>query len=331
MMAFFLVISFSNFNYAQGNSPSELKEAFFRPIQIPYPKDNLYSKAKEDLGRMLFFDPRVSGSNVISCATCHNPSLSWGDSLAKGIGHGHLPLGRRSPTVLNLAWAERLFWDGRAASLEEQALGPIQSEAEMNMVIDNLPKKLLAIPGYPELFKKAFPGELVTNQLVAKAIATFERTLISEPSPFDRWISGDEKAISNAAKNGFAVFNGKAKCVTCHSGWSFTDGSFHDIGMSDGDLGRGKYLPKLMSMQHAFKTPTLRDVARRSPYMHDGSEKTLKEVIEFYNQGGKAAREGKSEDIHPLNLTAREKIELEDFLKSLTSDPKPVQVPILPN
>ncbi|MEO5971447.1 MAG: cytochrome c peroxidase [Bdellovibrionia bacterium] len=330
-MIFFLVTSFPNINHAQGNSTSELKKAFFRPLQIPYPKDNLYSKAKEDLGKLLFFDPRISGSNVTSCATCHNPSLSWGDSLAKGVGHGHLPLGRRSPTVLNLAWTERLFWDGRAASLEEQALGPIQSEAEMNMVIDNLPKKLLAITGYPELFKKAFPGELVTNQLVAKAIATFERTLISEPSPFDGWVSGNERAISNNAKKGFAIFNGKAKCVTCHSGWNFTDGSFHDIGMPDADLGRGKFLPKLISMQHAFKTPTLRDVARRSPYMHDGSERTLQDVIAFYDQGGKAAREGKSEDIHPLNLTSKEKTDLEEFLKSLTSDPKPFQVPILPN
>lgn len=269
---------------------------------------------------------------MISCASCHNPSFSWGDSLPKGVGHGHKQLGRRTPTILNTAWAPKLFWDGRAATLEEQALGPIQAEGEMNMPLagdEGLMKKLDAIPGYKPLFESAYPGEKVTSQTLAKAIATFERTVVSNDAPFDKFIKGNNKAISEQAKRGFLVFNNKAQCNQCHSGWNFTDGSFHDIGVPGEDMGRAKILP-LQSMQFAFKTPTLRNAAQRAPFMHDGSEKTLEEVVELYNQGGRVKRGSLSSLIKPLDLTATEKSDLVAFLHTLESVDKPTMFPILP-
>ncbi|OYZ22960.1 MAG: hypothetical protein B7Y39_06830 [Bdellovibrio sp. 28-41-41] len=311
---------------------SDLKAKYARPKSIPYLDDNKYTEEREILGKNLFFDPRLSGSNSISCSTCHNPSFAWGDGLAKGVGHGHKVLGRKSPTVLNLAWTEKLMWDGRFNWLEGQALGPIGSEAEMNMKMEGpggLVEKIKGIAGYRELFAKAYPGEELKLELIAKAIAVYERGIISGEAPFDRWINGDEKAISDIAKQGFQIFNGKANCVACHSGWSFTDGSFHDIGVKDNDIGRGKFL-KLKSQQHAFKTPGLRNITLRGPYMHGGNEKSLEDVVEFYNRGGNVKRESLSASIKPLNLSADEKKALVAFMSTLTSKDKPVDLPILP-
>jgi cytochrome c peroxidase len=186
---------------------------------VPYPEDNARSAARENLGRTLFFDPRLSGSGVISCGTCHNPGLSWSDGLDRGVGHGMKRLARRTPTILNVAWAEALFWDGRAASLEEQALGPISSPDEMNMPLEALIPKLQAVPGYAPLFEAAYPGEGISAQTVAKALASFQRTVVSARAPFDRWLAGEERAIPDSAKRGFALFDGKARCSNCHSGW----------------------------------------------------------------------------------------------------------------
>jgi cytochrome c peroxidase len=276
---------------------------------------------------MLFFDPRLSGANYISCASCHNPALSWGDGLPRGIGHGMTILGRRTPTVLNLAWADLLMWDGRKASLEEQALGPMSTPAEMNQELAKLPEKLTAIDGYRQRFAAVFPGEVITVANAAKAIATYERTIVSGTAPFDRWIGGDETAISDSAKRGFVVFNTKANCSACHSGWNFTDNSFRDIGLADADIGRGKILD-LPSMQHAFKTPTLRDVERRIPYMHDGSVPTLLAVVDQYDRGG-VQRPSLSEEVKPLHLTESEKTDLVNFMLTLTGENAPVHVPIL--
>lgn len=315
---------------ADSKTISQLKGLYLRPTKIPYPPENEYTKARETLGKALFFDPRLSGSNAISCATCHNPSFAWGDGLAKGVGHGHKALGRRSPTILNLAWSPLHFWDGRAESLEEQALGPIASEGEMNMKLDNLAEKIQNIEEYKPMFKEAYPGEAISNQTIAKAIATYERTVVSGKSRFDTWVSGNDKALTEMEQRGFKVFNTKGNCAACHSGWAFTDGSFHDIGVNDDDIGRGKFLPKITIMQHAFKTPTLRNVDRRAPYMHDGSEKTLEDVVEFYNLGGKAKRESLAFEIKPLNLSAGDKKDLIAFLKTLTSVDKAVELPMLP-
>lgn len=304
------------------------KKKYKRPAAIPFPADNPYSEAKAELGRLLFFDPRLSKSGWISCATCHNPALAWGDGLARGIGHGMKTLGRRTPTILNGAFQEVFFWDGRAASLEEQALGPIQAEGEMALDLKSMVARLEGTPGYQEMFQRVFAAK-PSPELVAKALATFERTIVSAEAPFDRWISGDEAAISEAAKRGFDVFNGKGNCATCHSGWNFTDDSFYDIGVLSKDRGRAVHLA-LPAMEHAFKTPTLRQVDRRGPYLHNGSEPTLAAVIEFYDKGGVARRPSLSREIRPLRLTAQEKQDLLAFLGTLTGPDPEMKIPHLP-
>lgn len=315
---------------AEPDSTREYLKKYNRPLSIPFPEDNRYSSERDLLGRTLFFDPRLSGSNWISCGTCHNPGLGWSDGLAKGIGHGMKELGRRTPTILNLAWSEAFFWDGRAETLEKQALGPITSPGEMNLPTNKLLDKLISIPEYKALFHKAYREEPINENLIAKAIATFERNVVSGKAPFDRWLDGDNAAVSAEAKRGFIIFNTKANCANCHGGWRFTDDSFHDIGIPGEDRGRGELLKEIPSAQFAFKTPTLRNIDRRAPYMHDGSETTLEAIIDFYNVGGKAKRPSLSAEIKPLNLTAAEKRELIAFLKTLTSTDKPVEIPVLP-
>lgn len=323
---------FAGVNTSDATEISALKASYKRPSKIAYADTNKYSKAREQLGKMLFFDPRLSSSNMISCATCHNPSFAWGDGLAKGVGHGHKQLDRKTPTILNLAWTEKLMWDGRFNFLEDQALGPISNEAEMNMKMDGpdgLVVKIESIKGYKELFAKAYPGEQITPEVIAKALAVYERGVISGKAPFDRWIDGDEKAISAEAKRGFEVYNGKGNCAACHSGWTFSDGSFQDIGIPDDDIGRGKYL-KMTSQQHAFKTPGLRNITMRAPYFHNGSASSLEAVIDFYNRGGDVKRDSLSSSIRPLHLTPEEKRALITFLTTLTSHDKAVDLPILP-
>lgn len=316
---------------AGGASVEALKKLYRRPDAVPQSKNNELTPEREILGRTLFFDPRLSGSNWISCASCHNPALAWGDGLPRAIGHGMKELGRRTPTVLNLAWAEALFWDGRAGSLEEQALGPIAAAGEMNLPLEDLEARLRSITGYRPLFEAAYPGEPVSKETVAKAIAAFERTVVSASAPFDRWVAGEEGALGEPARRGFALFNGKANCAKCHSGWRFTDDGFHDLGMEGSDRGRGKILEDIQASQFAFKTPTLRNVDRRAPYMHDGSLATLEAVVDYYDRGGTVKRPSLSREMHALNLTAEEKADLIAFLKALTSDDKPVVVPTLPH
>lgn len=314
---------------AEVRSREEWKKEYVRPADVPFPEENPYSATKSELGRKLFFDPRLSGSNYISCASCHNPAFAWGDGLPKGIGHAMTKLGRRTPTILNLAWGELLMWDGRFESLEEQALGPMSAPVEMNQNMEAIVTELQQIPEYKTLFNLSFPGEGITVANIAKAIATFERTVVSGIAPFDRWIAGDEEAISEQAKRGFDLFNGKANCVACHSGWNFTDDSFHDIGLPDEDIGRGKQLPTIKSMQHAFKVPTLRNAVERAPYMHDGSARNLFSVVAHYNDGF-VKRPSLSEEIYKLNLTMDEQTDIVAFLKTLSSDDGPVVLPRLP-
>jgi len=307
----------------------QMRAQYKRPATIPFPADNPYTVAKVALGKLLYFDNRLSGANVLSCASCHSPAYGWGDGLPKGVGHGMKTLGRRSPSIINAAFGPIFMWDGRAGSLEEQALGPIKADVEMNLPIDQLMERLKGIPGYAPLFEAAFPGDGIKPETVAKAIATYERTVVSARAPFDSWIGNNERAISEEAKRGFVLFNTKAGCAKCHSGWNFTDHSFHDIGLPDGDIGRGKFLPSIEKMQHAFKTPGLREIALRGPYMHDGSIPTLEAVVEHYNEGG-VDRPSRSELIGPLGLTAQEKKELVAFMQTLTSEHVPTTVPVLP-
>jgi cytochrome c peroxidase len=306
-----------------------MKAQYRRPVSIPFPKDDPYTPQKMALGKKLYFDTRISVTSAQSCASCHNPGFGWADGLAVGVGHGMAKLGRHSPTIINAAWGAVFMWDGRLADLEEQALGPIQSPGEMNMPIEQLMGRLASIGEYKPLFAGAFPGEDMSPKTLAKAIATYERTVVSERAPFDDWIDGNERAISEEAKRGFAVFNTKAQCSSCHEGWNFTNDGFQDIGLPSDDIGRGKFLPGVLKMQHAFKTPGLREIARRSPYMHDGSIATLEQVVEHYDQGG-VVRPSRSDLMKPLGLSAQDKSDLVAFLKTLTSNLDPTAVPVLP-
>ncbi len=210
------------------------------------------------------------------------------------------------------------------------ATGPITSPDIMNLPIDELIKRLSAIPGYARAFDAAFGKGDITMPKIELALATFERSIVSDDAPFDRWIRGDEAAIDAAAKRGFALFNGKANCAACHSGWAFTDASFHDIGVAkNDDIGRGRLFPTSVKLQYAFKTPTLRDVTRRGPYMHDGSLSTLGDVIDLYNRGG-IDRPSRDDEIHQLNLPQSEKADLIAFLQTLNGKAKPFTVPVLP-
>jgi cytochrome c peroxidase len=310
-------------------SIDQLRNDYRRPATIPFPSDNPYTIAKVALGKALYFDTRLSGAQAQSCASCHNPGYGWGDGQPKGVGAGMKTLGRRSPTIINAAFGPIFMWDGRAASLEEQALGPIKTDVEMNMPLDQLMERLNGIAGYRPMFEAAFPKEPIKPEHIAQAIATFERTVVSAQSPFDAWIDGNDKAISEDAKRGFALFNTKAACNRCHSGWNFTDGSFHDIGLASDDVGRGKFLPTIPKMQHAFKTPGLREITRRGPYMHDGSMATLEAVVDHYDKGG-IDRPSRSDLIKPLGLTSQEKKDLVAFMQTLTGDVDPMTIPVLP-
>jgi cytochrome c peroxidase len=318
---------------AAAGKDAAVKDPYLRPQSAPEPAANKSTPARMALGKALFFDPRLSSSNWISCATCHNPALGWSDGLPTGIGHGMNPLKRATPTILNSAFSKILMWDGRARDLEEQALGPVAAVVEMNQDIPGLVIKLSQINGYVELFDKAYPGEGVSGATIAKGIAAFERTVLSTESPFDRWRRGDPKAFSDSATRGFALFTGKADCVACHQGYNFSDDGFHNIGLkrlaAEDDLGRYEHR-KVNVSRGAFKTPTLRDVALSAPYMHNGIYRTLEAVVEHYDRGGDV-KEHLDPNMRPLGLTAREKADLVEFMKSLTGKPMQVTVPQLPN
>jgi len=316
-------------------SPSamaDLKELYRRPEAIPFPPENPYSEDKAKLGRMLFFDPILSGGRTISCSSCHNPSLSWADGVRLANASGRMQL--HSPTLIDVAWVPVLGWDGKFKSLEGVAFGPLLNPDNMNNTEAEIVARLTKIPGYVEAFSQAFPGvrpeDVVSRPRIEQALATFERTIVASKAPFDRWIDGDETAIEPSAKRGFVLFNGKAGCANCHEGPSFTDFSFHDIGIaSEGDIGRGRLFPTSVKLRHAFKVPTLRDAARRAPYMHDGSIATLEAVIDAYNTGG-IDRPSRSELIRPLSLSAIEKHDLITFLNTLTGEPTHFDVQTLP-
>ncbi|WP_132255783.1 tryptophan tryptophylquinone biosynthesis enzyme MauG [Methylobacterium segetis] len=310
----------------------ELKDQFRRPAHVPFPKANPPTPAKVALGKALFFDPRLSRSESISCATCHNPSLGWSDGLPRAVGFGMVSLPRRTPSIRNLAWGAAFQWDGRADSLEAQARMPIAAPDEMNMPMDAVVERLKGVPGYAALFREAFgDDEPITARNVTAALATFQRTLVSGEAPFDRWISGEESAIEPDAKRGFAVFTGKAGCAACHSGWRFTDDSFHDIGLKAGeDLGRGKFAPPgVIAMQNAFKTPSLRDLQIRGPYMHDGQIDSLDAVLDHYAKGGEK-RPSLSFEMKSFELSERERRDLVAFLRTLQAEPVSVTLPQLP-
>ena len=297
---------------------------------VPAPKDNPTTPAKVELGKQLFFDPRLSGDNKMSCATCHLPEKAFGDGLALSPGAGGKLLERNTQTCLNVGFYQTFFWDGRAASLEEQALGPIQSSVEMNQDLDGLEAELGSIPGYKTAFKNVFRSQPNRGD-IAKALAAFQRTLVTKPSPFDRYLMGDEDALSEEAKLGLELFQGEAGCIECHNGPLLSDGKFYRLGVSFRDEGRAKITGK-QEDRYRFRTPTLRNIAETGPYMHNGSLKTLEDVVTFYYRGiPDAGPDGLAPDTSALRGRSFTEIgPLVEFLKSLSGEPPKVEQPNLP-
>lgn len=314
--------------------------------EVPFPKDNPYSKEKADLGKALFFDPRLSGSKQISCANCHDPELNWGDARRVAYGE-HRQLGKRnSPSLFNVAYYKVLFWDGRAKTLEEQAEFPIRDPKEMNHHIDFATKRIAQIEGYKKLFKDAFGSEKVTNERIVKAIATFERTILSPKNRFDKFIAGDSKQLSDQEVLGLHLFRTKARCINCHNTPLFSDSKFHNIGLTYygreyEDLGLYN-VTKLAKNVGEFKTPSLREVPQNAPYMHNGLFPNIRGVINMYNAGMfhfQPNEKQKNDTLFPktsdlvkkLNLDAEEMDALEAFLMSLKQNQYKMRPPELPN
>jgi len=298
------------------------------PDVAPSPKNNPLETKKAELGKMLFFDPRLSGDGKMSCATCHNPQYGWSDGFPTGRGHKNMVLGRATPTVINVGFNKILMWDGREATLEEQAMGPILNPEEMNNTVKKMLKTLRGIPEYVRVFKEAFSGLPPTEGAYRRAMAMYQRTIVANNSRFDRWVSGKSDEMSDIEKEGFNVFVDpeRGNCSVCHRPPNFTDNGFHNIGLKsfgrkNPDLGRFIQKPVRIT-KGAFKTPTLRNVTETAPYFHDGSAQTLRDVVEHYASGG-VVRTNLSPNLKSLNLSEQEKTALVKFLQSLTSELDP--------
>jgi len=319
------------------SSASEDMKKWLRPAEVPQPDNNKLTPERIELGKLLYFDTRLSASEKISCATCHHPKRGWTDlnPVAKAVGHEGATGPRNSPVVLNTAYQNRQFWDGRVRTLEQQALGPIEADVEMNMPLKVLIPKLNKIKEYQKLFKVAYPKSngTISKEFLAKAIASFERTVVSTIAPFDKYAMGDTKAISNKAKAGFELFKGKAHCIDCHDGFNFSDGSFHNIGLNDGELqGKelGRYLVKRRAAWYGvMKTPTLRDVTKSAPYMHDGSVKTLTESTHICGNGGRYKHNVKNKSTYIIDrkLTRAEISKITSFLRTLEGPDMKLHIP----
>ena len=284
-----------------------------KPVNVP--KDNPQTPEKIELGKQLYFDKRLSKDDTVSCASCHDPKFGFSNGERFATGVGGAKGGRSAPSVINSAYYKQQFWDGRAASLEEQALGPIANPIEMALPVEDAVAKLNEIGGYKSSFQKVF-GTDVTADGIAKAIAAYERTVLSGNAPYDKFKAGDESALSPKAQHGMKLFFGKANCSACHGGPNFSDSGYHNIGIGmdakEPDVGRVA-ISKLGGDTGAFKTPTLREIARTAPYMHDGSLATLVDVINHYDKGG-IQNEYLDEELFELRLTPIEKAALLTFL-----------------
>ena len=297
---------------------------------IVIPKDNPMTKEKVELGKLLFFDKRLSKNNTIACASCHMPNVAFTDGQPVSTGIHRLQGGRSAPTAINRLFSSAQFWDGRAATLEEQSTGPFVSPVEHGFANhDELVAKVKTIEGYTTLFQQVFDGP-ATKHRIGQAIASFQRTLLSGNSPYDKFNSDkDSKALSASAQKGLELFRGKALCFTCHSGANFADEKFHNLGVDwDSDhVDLGRYtVTKQPKDMGAFKTPTLREIAHTAPYMHDGRFGTLQEVVDFYNRGG-IANPHKDPFMQPLELSNQEIEELVEFLHSLSGEGWQMETP----
>jgi cytochrome c peroxidase len=300
-----------------------LKSRFARPTFVPHPAGDPPTPAKVALGRRLFEDKALSATRTIACASCHDPRLSFSDGEPTGKGVTGKRLARHTPTLWNAAFSPLLFWDGRAASLEQQVRFPIEHPDEMGATLDAAAHRLANDEDYRRAFAETFPeAPQVSERNIARALAAYERTLVSPPTRFDVWVAGKADALTEAEVGGFKVFAGKGRCIACHSGFAFTDGNFYDIGLPGTDKGRGREM-KLPAADHAFKTPTLRELVWTAPYMHDGSLATLDDVLRHYERGG-IARSTRSKDLAAsLRLTDEERADLIAFLEALSSETPP--------
>lgn len=303
-----------------------------RPLPaVKHPADNPSTPAKVELGKMLFFDPRLSGDGSLSCASCHMPSQGWGDGRRTGAGFKGKVLDRNTPTVINAAYYKTQFWDGRAPSLEEQATGPMFNPNEMNSTPEKVVTVLNGIPEYRKRFKKVFGAEPSVDRAAA-AIAAFERTIVSGPSDFDRYLQGDKTALSASARRGFRVFTRDADCIACHRGPNFTDDKFYNIGVpGSGDKDKGRYaVTHKRKDMGAFKTTGLRDVAVTGPYMHDGSMKNLRAAVKHYEKV-ELSYPNLSPKIKRWGMTSDDIDDVVEFLKALSGPPIKVAPPKLPS
>lgn len=291
-------------------------------LPLRFPADNPYTAEKRELGRLLYYDKRLSADGTVACASCHAPEHAFTDGQPVSSGIRGQKGGRSAPTVFNRAYSLAQFWDGRAKSLEEQAAGPIANPIEMGNTHDAMVKTMQGIPGYRALFKKAFGKEEFGVDEITKAIATYERTVLSGNSPYDRYKAGNKNAMNTAQVRGMDIYFNKAKCDQCHEGINLTANSYHNLGVGADkptpDVGRYEVTKKDADWG-AFKTPTLREIARTAPYMHDGSIATLEEVIEYYDRGG-TPNKNLDERMKPLKLTAAEKKDLVEFLKAFNGE-----------
>lgn len=289
---------------------------------IPFPPDNPYSPSMAELGRNLFFDGRLSRNGSVSCAFCHKPEHAFSDTAALSPGVTGKLTGRHTPTLINRAFGKTQFWDGRAPTIEDQVIIPITHPDEMGLSAEDAVRNIERVRGYASLFQAAYGDPAVTFDRIAKALATFVRTIVSGNSTFDRFAAGDKSALTKEQRHGFDFFNGKGECAECHNEANFTDEKFANLGIGfdrpQPDPGR-EVVTKKRGDFGKFKVPTLRDLAHRGPYMHDGRFGTLGDVLEFYAKGG-LANPHEDSRITPFFMDEQIKGDLLAFLDSLNGE-----------
>jgi len=333
----------------QWPKPNVDKDAVFEELGElpPSPVDLKNDSVKKvvELGKILFFDPRLSGSNQISCSSCHAPDLHWTDGRQVSIGHDHLANIRNAPSLENVWYFKRLFWDGRAASLEEQGESPIAAHNEMHQDMKTLSKKLSKIKGYKPYFKEAFNSDKITNERIFQSLATFQRTIVSRKTAFDRFLGKDKNALTDQQLLGLHLFRTKARCINCHNGPFFTDNEFHNDGLTYyarkyEDLGLYNITKKPEDVGK-FKTPGLRNVMKTAPWFHNGLFPNMEGVMNMYNIGMPVQRvrpEQVNDPLLPKNdkllkglkLSNLEKTAVISFLDALSSATVLIRVEELP-